>query len=81
MHLPLLVDHSVQLLLTRLLMVPTDRTSQLLAPRDRHQRDEAEREEVSSLPGDHRVVVAPRAHDPEVLVALEVAGEVLRAAN
>lgn len=73
----MLMNHPIQLLLIRILPIPTNRTLELLPPANRYQRDKAECKKLSSLTRDHRVIVASGADDAEVLVAFEVRGEVL----
>ena len=63
-------NHPVQLLVTRFLAVATNVAPELLAPAQRDYRHEAEREEDPLFARAHGVVVAPRTHHQDVLVAL-----------
>lgn len=75
------MNHGIQLVLIRILMIPTNRTPKLLPPANRNQRNKAKGKKLSPFPRDHRVIVASGADDAEVFVALEIRREVLRAAD
>ena len=77
----MLMNHSIQLILIRILIISTNRTLELLPPANRNQRNKAKSKKLPPFPRNHRVIVASGADDAEVFVTFEVRREVLRATD